>query len=73
MIIAGTDDSVTDLHLENLLENVFNTLVLNVGLSEIINTKNIDILKKEFRVRAFNIKVSIKAVMAVLHFLLNDI
>lgn len=50
MIIAATDDSVSDLHLENVLENVFNTLVLNVGLHEILNTKNIDVLKKEFRV-----------------------
>lgn len=52
MILAATDDSVSDMHLENVLQNVFNVLVLNVGLNEITNTKNIDVLKKEFRVGA---------------------
>jgi len=50
MILAATDDSVTDMHLENVLENIFNILVLNVGLNDIIGTKSIDVLKKEFRV-----------------------
>ncbi|CAL8084230.1 unnamed protein product [Orchesella dallaii] len=49
MILAATDDSVTDMHLENVLENIFNILVLNVGLNDIMGTKSIDVLKKEFR------------------------
>ncbi len=49
MIFAGTDDSITDFHVEHVLVNVFSVLVLSVGLDEIIKTKNVDKLKKFFR------------------------
>ncbi|XP_021945037.2 protein fuzzy homolog [Folsomia candida] len=49
LIFAGTDDSITDFHVEHVLVNVFSVLVLSVGLDEIVRTKSVDKLKKEFR------------------------
>jgi len=58
LIFAGTDDSITDFHVEHVLVNVFSVLVLNVGLEIILSTKSVDKLKKEFRVRKTCFKVS---------------
>jgi len=48
-IVACTDDTITEFHLDNLITNVFNSLVLIIGFDEIMANKNVDKLKREFK------------------------
>lgn len=48
--LIGLSSGCTKSVLESLLESVFNTMVLIVGLDEIKSQKNIERLKRELRV-----------------------
>ena len=49
LIIVVPLDSVTDFHIHRLLDNIFQSLVLMVGLDELIALRNIDRVKRELR------------------------
>uniref|UniRef100_H3BF40 Fuzzy planar cell polarity protein n=1 Tax=Latimeria chalumnae TaxID=7897 RepID=H3BF40_LATCH len=49
LIVLTSDDCASDLYLGRLLENVFNAMVLVVGLDDLINIKNVERLKRDLR------------------------
>ena len=49
LIIVVPLDSVTDFHIHRLLDNIFQCLVLLVGLDDLIALRNIDRIKRELR------------------------
>ena len=54
LIIVVPYDSVTDFHIHRLLDNIFQCLVLLVGLDDLIALRNIDRIKRELRA-AYNV------------------
>ena len=54
LIIVVPLDSVTDFHIHRLLDNIFQCLVLLVGLDDLIALRNIDRVKRELRA-SFNV------------------
>ena len=54
LIIVVPLDSVTDFHIHRLLDNIFQCLVLMVGLDDLIALRNIDRIKRELRA-SFNV------------------
>lgn len=48
--VTSRDSTTDDVHAGNLLENVFNAMVLLYGLDELTNIKNIERFKKEIKV-----------------------
>lgn len=50
LIIAVPDDTLSEVHVHRLLDLIFQTLVLVVGLDELIAQRNIDRTKRDLRV-----------------------
>ncbi|KAJ8298694.1 hypothetical protein KUTeg_022754 [Tegillarca granosa] len=50
LIVVTEDDLADDCHLNNLLNYVFNSMVLLCGLDELTNIKNVEKLKREIKV-----------------------
>ncbi|BFZ16270.1 hypothetical protein BsWGS_19309 [Bradybaena similaris] len=48
--VTSQDSTTDDVHAGNLLENVFNAMVLLYGLDELTNIKNIERFKKEIKI-----------------------
>ena len=46
-------DSISDVHLHRLLDNVFQSMVLLIGLEDLVNLRNPERIKKDLRVSAF--------------------
>lgn len=44
------NDTVSDIHSHRLLDNVFQAMILIVGLDELIAQRNIDRTKRDLRV-----------------------
>ncbi|XP_053546804.1 protein fuzzy homolog [Bombina bombina] len=53
LIVMSSENSASDLSLNRLLENVFNAMVLVIGLEDLINIKNVERLKKDLRASYF--------------------
>lgn len=49
LIVATSDDCASDLHLNRLLEFVFNSMVLLLGINELTNIRNVELLKRDLR------------------------
>ncbi|XP_077313268.1 protein fuzzy homolog isoform X1 [Lithobates pipiens] len=49
LIVMSCESNASDHSLNKLLENVFNAMVLVIGLDDLINIKNVERLKKDFR------------------------
>ncbi|KAJ7381983.1 hypothetical protein OS493_037862 [Desmophyllum pertusum] len=49
LIIATSDDSASDMHLNRLLEFVFNSMVLLLGIDGMTSIRNVELLKRELR------------------------
>lgn len=52
LIAIAQNDDADDCHYSNLLNLVFNAMVLLVGIEEVINMKNVEKFKKEIKVGA---------------------
>lgn len=50
LIAIAQNDDADDCHYSNLLNLVFNAMVLLVGIEEVINMKNVEKFKKEIKV-----------------------
>lgn len=50
LIIVTQDDIACDLHLTQILELVFNSMVLLYGLDDLSNIKNVERFKRDIRV-----------------------
>jgi hypothetical protein len=51
LIIIAQNDDVDDCHYGNLLNLVFNAMVLLDGIEEVTNIKNVEKFKKEIKVK----------------------
>ncbi|XP_006815770.1 protein fuzzy homolog [Saccoglossus kowalevskii] len=49
LIVVICDDGASDTHLYRLLDNVFHSMVLLVGLDDIISIKNVERLKRDLK------------------------
>ncbi|XP_053119030.1 protein fuzzy homolog isoform X2 [Hemicordylus capensis] len=49
LIVLSSDENATDFSLGRLLDNIFNAMVLVLGLEELINARNIERLKKDLK------------------------
>ncbi|XP_078347527.1 protein fuzzy homolog [Oculina patagonica] len=49
LIITTSDDSASDMHLNRLLEFVFNSMVLLLGIDGLTSIRNVELLKRELR------------------------
>ncbi|XP_070572448.1 protein fuzzy homolog [Ptychodera flava] len=49
LIVAVGDDGSSDTHLFRLLDNVFYTMVLLIGLDDLISVKNVERLKRDLK------------------------
>ncbi|KAG8433934.1 hypothetical protein GDO86_012340 [Hymenochirus boettgeri] len=49
LIVMSSESGASDLSLNRLLENVFNSMVLLIGLEDLVNIKNVERLKKDLR------------------------
>lgn len=49
LIIVTSDDGASDIHLNRLLEFVFNSMVLLLGINELTSIRNVEHLKRELR------------------------
>ncbi|XP_048373700.1 protein fuzzy homolog [Sphaerodactylus townsendi] len=49
LIVLSSDEGASDFSLGRLLENVFNAMVLVLGLEELANARNIERLKKDLK------------------------
>uniref|UniRef100_A0A8D0E8P5 Fuzzy planar cell polarity protein n=1 Tax=Salvator merianae TaxID=96440 RepID=A0A8D0E8P5_SALMN len=49
LIVLSSEEDASDFSLGRLLENVFNAMVLVLGLDELVNTQNIERLKKDLK------------------------
>ncbi|XP_077994990.1 protein fuzzy homolog [Glandiceps talaboti] len=49
LIVVMSDDGSTDTHLYRLLDNVFNAMVLLVGLEDLVTVKNVERLKRDLK------------------------
>ncbi|XP_066026825.1 protein fuzzy homolog isoform X3 [Pocillopora verrucosa] len=49
LIIVASDDNASDLHLNRLLDFVFNSMVLLLGIDELTSFRNVELLKRELR------------------------
>jgi hypothetical protein len=50
LIVVSQDDCADDCHLNKLLDNVIQAMVLVYGLDDLINIKNVERFKKEIKV-----------------------
>lgn len=50
LIAIAQNDDADDCHYSNLLNLVFNAMVLLVGIEELTNMKNVEKFKKEIKV-----------------------
>lgn len=50
LIAIAQNDDADDCHYSNLLNLVFNSMVLLVGIEEVTNMKNVEKFKKEIKV-----------------------
>ena len=46
-------DSISDVHLHRLLDNVFQAMVLLIGLEDLVAQRNTERIKKDLRVSKF--------------------
>ncbi|XP_038639581.1 protein fuzzy homolog [Scyliorhinus canicula] len=49
LIAMTSEENASDLYLSRLLDNVFNAMVLVIGLDDLVNLKNVERLKRELR------------------------
>nr|XP_060636739.1 protein fuzzy homolog isoform X1 [Anolis sagrei ordinatus] len=49
LIVLSSDEGTSDFSLGRLLENIFNAMVLILGLEELVNARNIERLKKDLK------------------------
>lgn len=49
LILVANDNGTSDLFMQQILEFVFNAMVLLIGLDDLINIKNVERLKRELR------------------------
>ncbi|XP_069764643.1 protein fuzzy homolog isoform X5 [Narcine bancroftii] len=49
LIVMSSEEDASDLYFGRLLENVFNAMVLVIGLDDLVNLKNVERLKRELR------------------------
>ncbi|XP_077169896.1 protein fuzzy homolog [Paroedura picta] len=49
LIVLSSDEGESDFSLGRLLDNVFNAMVLVLGLEELVNARNIERLKKDLK------------------------
>ncbi|NP_001035106.1 protein fuzzy homolog [Xenopus tropicalis] len=49
LIVMSSESGASKLSLNRLLENVFNAMVLVIGLDDLVNIKNVERLKKDLR------------------------
>uniref|UniRef100_A0A6I8RE16 Protein fuzzy homolog n=1 Tax=Xenopus tropicalis TaxID=8364 RepID=A0A6I8RE16_XENTR len=49
LIVMSSESGASELSLNRLLENVFNAMVLVIGLDDLVNIKNVERLKKDLR------------------------
>ncbi|KAM3921083.1 protein fuzzy homolog isoform 2-T2 [Leptodactylus fuscus] len=49
LIVMSCENTASDFSLNKLLENVFNAMVLVIGLDDLVNIKNVERLKKDLR------------------------
>ncbi|XP_031557182.1 protein fuzzy homolog isoform X2 [Actinia tenebrosa] len=49
LIIVASDDNSSDAHLNRVLNLVFNAMVMLLGIDELTNTRNIELIKREMR------------------------
>lgn len=49
LIMVTSDDCASDLHLNRLLDFVFNSMVLFLGINELTNIRNVELLKRDLR------------------------
>ena len=50
LIVAVPFDTISDVHLHRLLDNVFQSLVLLIGLEDLVAQRNTERIKKDLRV-----------------------
>jgi len=51
--VAARDDDISEFHLNNFLDMVFHSMVMVVGLDNLLDTSSREKLKKEVRVRLY--------------------
>ena len=54
LIVAVPLDSISDVHLHRLLDNVFQSMVLLIGLEDLVAQRNTERIKRDLRVRNFD-------------------
>jgi hypothetical protein len=50
LILVVPNETLSSLHLHRLLDNIFQSLVLVVGLDDLIAQRNVDRIKRDIRV-----------------------
>ena len=51
LIVAVPLDTISDVHLHRLLDNVFQSMVLLIGLEDLVAQRSTERIKKDLRVR----------------------
>ena len=59
LILAVPNDSASDVHVHRLLDLIFQSMVLMVGLDEVVAQRNVDRTKRDLRVCTYSITTMI--------------
>ena len=56
LILAQPNDSISEIHAHRLMDQVFQAMVLIVGLDELLTPRNVDRTKRDLRVRTKKVR-----------------